>query len=94
MRLSLRDSKQLPQLLFPRLPTGMIPNAGEHRASSGRASWKLPRFRRFNVGLEVNVVVHDNLPFTPAFCHHLQKARTKSALAVQLKIGRRANPSP
>src|SRR3954464_6120651 len=54
----------------------------------------LVRFRRLYVGLDVDVVVDDNLPFATTFCHHLQKTCAESAFRVELKTGRRAALKP
>src|SRR6516225_11975865 len=54
----------------------------------------LMRFRRLNVGLNVDVVVDDNLPFATTFCHDLQKTCAKSAFRVEVKTRRRAALKP
>ena len=54
----------------------------------------LMRFRCLYVGLDVDVVVDDNLPFAATFCHHLQKTCAESAFRVELKTGRRAALKP
>src|ERR1035438_5657863 len=54
----------------------------------------LVRFRCLYVGLDVDVVVDDNLPFAATFCHHLQKTCAESAFRVELKTGRRTALKP
>src|SRR5215469_8537686 len=51
-----------------------------------------------DIGLDVDIVIDDDLPLAVAFCHDLQKTRAEAALCVEVKAGRRAtlksrNPS-
>ena len=48
------------------------------------------RFRCLNIGLDVNIVVNDDLPLPATPCHHLQQTCAEAAFRVEAKTGRRA----
>jgi hypothetical protein len=56
---------------------------------TGQLSPALFRFGRLNVGLDVDVVIDDDLPFAALLCYHLQKTGSEVAFRMP-KTGRRS----